>query len=119
MVSGRRTPETTSTPLRRDMYYNKGTAEPESNEDESSGGDVRINIRISKKTLAWLKNEAEESATTVSSLCSLAIYDWAEDRQTRRQCAICDREGATMIDHVKVNGSWVPSPRNTLAKQQK
>lgn len=76
-----------SRPLRGAMYYNDGVTEkpekPECDlEDEEKS--TRINMRVSAKTLKFLEEEAAESGATVSALCSLAVYDWVQERRAKR-----------------------------------
>jgi hypothetical protein len=74
--------------LRKIMYHTgeENVGEPETGED--ADGNTRINIRVSNKTLAWLKNEAADSGTTVSALASLAVYDWSEERKAKQNMAM-------------------------------
>jgi hypothetical protein len=69
-----------SQPLKGAMYYDRDTAKSEPVVEEE-GGSTRINMRVSAKTLAFLRAEAEESGTSVSQLCSLAVYDWVQSRR--------------------------------------
>jgi hypothetical protein len=81
--------------LKSIMYYGEGAETPQEPQDASDDS-VRINIRVSRKTLAWLKDEAKDSATSVSALCSLAIYDWVEDRQARERIEMSDAVRAAL-----------------------
>jgi hypothetical protein len=78
--------------LKSIMYYGEGAETPQDASDDS----VRINIRVSRKTLAWLKDEAKDSATSVSALCSLAIFDWVEERQAREKVEMSDAVRAAL-----------------------
>lgn len=71
----------------RGIMYGKPAEEPgieqENLDTDTDDSAVRINIRVSKSTLKWLQQEATKSATTVSGLCSLAIYDWVQERKSK------------------------------------
>lgn len=52
---------------------------------EIGGEKIRIQVFVTKTTLDYLKGEADRCATSVSALCALAITDWCDERQRKKQ----------------------------------
>ena len=45
----------------------------------------RLQIRLSPDNYIWLVNEAKRTGNTMSGLASLAVADWIEERQKKRE----------------------------------